>query len=413
MLTVSATGSFPLCARPNMEEEARDKLQALATLVHNATETLQPNGLLLTGSFARGEGVIICEDGLGPRWLSDVECLLVFPDDTHISQRKIDEVIRRARCAFDQDLARHANGLKIDLSPIRVGRLARMRPAIFTKELTIHGKLLWGDPAAIRMPPDVPDGWDLRHDALRLLNNRIVEHLRTRLQYESPCIDRMLLLYSLNKFWEEMTTSLSVFLNLYAPSYRERSERLAVALGGDKAAPLPEIGVNLQTRLAWANAFRFSCVDATSQVNVQADLDAAATTAEWLWWWETSKILGANSRGANWREIGSQLRRVQTRGQVLRDWARLVLRCGARGTATFRSLPEAFRAGSFGSAVYAAALAILFFWDDFTNEARGHDLVIALSRFLGVAAAVNPAGRTKLAERTYSVWANYLRGAAA
>src|SRR5271154_7236886 len=69
-LRVSEPGSFELCAQPVHEEEALDEIRAVSSLLKEATRRIGRCGLLLTGSFARGEGTIV-RDGAGcVCWLS-------------------------------------------------------------------------------------------------------------------------------------------------------------------------------------------------------------------------------------------------------------------------------------------------------------------------------------------------------
>src|SRR5262249_42679957 len=234
-------------------------------------------------------------------------------------------------------------------------------------ELSVHGKLLWGEPTRISMPPATPPQYDLRRDGLRLRNNRIVEHLRTRVQYETGEADHLQMLYSLNKFWIEIATSLSVFTGCYAPSYRERAERLANVLDSLRAGPLSRVAEPLHLRLQQSGlhgAASQLLSPEISELTLGPLLSEAAAVAARLWWWETGHILGDDPEPADWRQIAWRLRRIQTRSQRVREWGRLLLRSDGWPRITFQAMPAVIRAGSLGNAIYAAGCALAFFWDD-------------------------------------------------
>jgi hypothetical protein len=411
VFSVSEVGSFTLCRQADLEGEALQEIRTISTLVRIATAPFAPLGLLLTGSFARGEGTIVRDATGSIRWLSDIECLVLFGDRSHADWTAIATAVAQICTTLNREPARLAKGLKIELSPIRISKLAQMRPAIFTHELSLNGKLLWGDAGRIQMPHAMSPGYDLRRDGLRLLNNRIVEHLKTRVLHETGGTDLLPMLYSLHKFWVEMATSLSVFIGCYAPSYRERSERLAAVFEGGCAASLKKIVAPLQSRLQ-STTLKSSGAE-ISWSDLGAELSAVAAAAARLWWWETGDILADDSQPSDWREIARRLRRVQTHSQMIRDWGRLLLRRGAPTQITVQILPAIIRAGSFGHAIYGAACALAFSWDDLVNEASGSELLACLSRFLSVAVAADNAGRRRLAEAIFSAWVTHLRASAA
>jgi len=410
-LTVSEPGSFRLCAQAAHEAEALDELLAVSMRVRDATRCFAACGLLLTGSFARGEGTIVRDDFGITRWLSDLEFLLVFDDRLRPARAAVGAAVERACAAINQEPARRAKRLRVEVSPIAASRLARMRPAIFTNELAVHGKLLWGEPAVVLMPPAMAPGYDLRADALRLLNNRIVEHLRARVQHEIRSADHLTTEYSLRKFWADMATSLSVFMGCYAASYQERGQRMAASLAGRRAGSIADIITPLSLRLEGAMSFKRAKSE-IPRAGIDRELSTAAATAARLWWWETGDMLRDDPRPAGWSEIAPRLRRIQTRGQCFRNWAKLLLRSSGRSRLSVRTMPAAIRAGSFGNAIYAAGCAVAFFWDDLVNEAHGGDLAAALSRLLGVAPASNNERRRRFVERIFEDWAQHLRSAA-
>ena len=69
-----------------------------------------------------------------------------------------------------------------------------------------------------------------KHDAFRLLNNRIIEQIAVRSEYADRTSDSTATAYSLAKFWIDLGTSLSVFLGCYRPGYRSRQKPVEDAL---------------------------------------------------------------------------------------------------------------------------------------------------------------------------------------
>src|SRR5262249_16389506 len=138
--------------------------------------------------------------------------------------------------------ARKAKGLHIELSPILANRLRSLRPSIFAAELIEHGKLLRRfDDEEIPMPRrfDVTPAI-LGRDALRLLNNRIMEQVADLASKTAPSPYEE---YLASKFWIELGTSLSVFLGCYRTTYKSRYVALQSALANGQRLAVPEGGL--------------------------------------------------------------------------------------------------------------------------------------------------------------------------
>ena len=133
--------------------------------------------------------------------------------------------LRQVERDTNSDCANAARGIKVELRAILTERMLRLRPTIFTRELCEHAKLLWGDPAAIPIPPAPSSGEAIsKHDAFRLLNNRIIEQIAVRSEYADRNSDSTATAYSLAKFWIDLGTSLSVFLGCYRARISEQAK---------------------------------------------------------------------------------------------------------------------------------------------------------------------------------------------
>jgi len=409
-------GSFPLCADQAFERDAAREMECLVGMVREATPRFAPAGLLLTGSFARGEGVIVRDATHGLKWLSDVECLVVFPDSSRGELPRIRLALEEAARRANADSRRKCQGLAIEMGPILASRLGAMRPAIFTCELLEHGKLLCGRPEEIPMPPRFELTRDLLgRDAFRLLNNRIVEQVAVKSSYEveSGAGQIAATAYALSKFWIELGTSLSVFLNCYRPSYQERHAALANAFASKSGALDVKAAEVLEAKLAKAMALKLGHISA-EQYSTQRDFECAADIASGIWWWETGCLLGEGTGRGGWRDVTTRLRRVETTAARIRDWGRALRRTGGAVNLGGTSLREVIRAGSFANAIYAAGYLLYFFWDQIgSGRGAGEEIRDGLNRLFGVVATDGRADRQLLAERTLSAWRMHLRSAAA
>src|SRR5208282_2768271 len=252
--SLSPPGSFPLSADPAFQDEVSRELERLLERVRNCAAAPCVAGVLLTGSFARGEGTVIPHPRIGSRWLSDVECLVVVRDGI-VPKQEIHRSMRQVERDANSDCGNVARGIKVELRAIFTQGMLRLPPAIFTTELSEHAKLLWGDPAAIPRPPASSNGEAISsRDAFRLLNNRIMEQIAVRSEYADGASDSTAVAYSLTKFWIDLGTSLSVFLGCYRPGYRSRQQPVEDALRAYPEILGPEMNDRLIARFRHAMA---------------------------------------------------------------------------------------------------------------------------------------------------------------
>jgi len=134
-----------------------------------------------------------------------------------------------------------------------------------------------------------------------------------------------------------------------------------------------------------------------------------------LWYWQTDRLLSTAppSDAPDWREIAARLRRLQTTRQRIRDWSRLAVRTKGIRVPALSGVWQILRAGSFGSAIYAAGCLLQFFWDEVASgQKRGVAIAQSLGNVLGVNGESSTAGRRQLAERTFRYWEYHLRDSA-
>jgi hypothetical protein len=418
MFEVRPPGSFPLCVDPGFQGDAARDLEHVSRLVREATRSFPVMGLILTGSVARGEGTLIADQKTGTRWLGDLECLLITPGGRRTSTRQIDDTLHAVETELNNDFRERRRGLKIGVTRMVASRLALLRRSIFNREFLEHGKLLWGTPSALPMPSwwtagthEVP-----LSDALRLLNNRTIQQITARMTQETGSAQPLSAEYAISKYWIELATSLSVFLGCYRTTYRERQTAIESLLVSRPEIFGSEFSKLLVARLREAMAVKFG---QTPQVLGSAcqGFDEVARAASRVWYWETARMLGADSDDSDWRSVISRLRRLETTSQRARDWMRLLVRNRAlrRPTSyTIRTVKAALRAGSLGNAIYASGCLLEFFWDEIGLEKEpGPQIAETLGALFDVQADSGKVLRSMLAQSTQTAWDRHLRFSAA
>jgi hypothetical protein len=401
-------GSFAVCPDPAMQADATRDLEYISTSVRELTWPFGVLGLILTGSVARGEGALIAKPRARSRWLSDLEFHVVIPEGRRASQADVDAVLRDAERAINLAPANQRRGLRVGFNSIRAPQLARLRPAIFSREMLEHGKLLWGEPSALPLPQwwqegrvDIP-----LLDAFRLLNNRIVQQVDARLHCGAGKDPDLLPAYTLQKFWIEMATSLSVFLGCYRTSYRERRAALSKLLE-EQPELFGEAGQLLISRLTTAIEVKLGHVTPAPCSNEA--FNENAIVAEMIWKWETAQLLAHPRADAGWRSIGARLRQLEPFKQRGRDWARLLTR-KAPPRELLRNASAAFRAGSLANAIYSAACLLHFHWDDIgRGDVTGVEILSNLSSLLRVPPGTGAGGRDAVAAAVTLAWDRHLR----
>lgn len=405
-------GSFSLCADPQRQAEASRELQAASEQVRAGTRRFSALGLILTGSFARGEATILVEPEGGVRWLSDIECLVVFPADKQKAPiAEVDQVLRGIESDRNLQASNMGSGIKLELRSIQAPRLARLRPAIFSRELLEHGKLLWGEPAALPLPRWYHAGSEVpAADGFRLLNNRIMEQLAVRLNDERGSEDRISRSYWVSKFWIDLATSLSIFLRCYVTTYLGRQASIEKTLAARPELFGDSFGRLFMTRLKESMAIKVGKLSAFNSYS--ASLNEAASAAAQVWGWESDQLAGRSLGRGDWRSIVSRLRRAETASQRVRDWARLLLRRGRYGSRA-TCIKAALRAGSLANAIYGAGCLLDFYWDEIGSETSpGPEVAREVGKLLGVDAGQGKALRERLVGAALDAWTVHLRFAA-
>lgn len=404
-------GSFPLCAAVALQSQATRDLQSIIDRTRQATAGYPVVGLILTGSVARGEGALMCDPEVGSRWLSDLEFHIVLDDAGTIRGSGIEAALGRLAQDINTQSDNRLRGIKVGFNSLGSARLGRLRPSIFNREMLEHGKLVWGDPSRVPVPR-----WWLKGekevpllDAFRLLNNRIVQQIDARVKSQRGGHDAMLAAYTHSKFWIEIATSLSVFCGCYRTTYRERQRGLEEYLTAYPGA-LRDGGALLVSRLRRAISVKLG--EQAPEPCDAAAFQESARLAALVWWLEARRMLGVADQyadGGPRRSIIRMLRRLEPPAQRVRDWVRLLRRCGS--DPDFKTdLKSAIRAGSLANAIYASACLLHFFWEDTNRETgAGPELLATVRDLLNARRASGSGCHRLLAIATVAAWERHLK----
>jgi hypothetical protein len=286
-------------------------------------------GLVLTGSFARGEGSVVAVNG-HLRVLGDMEFLVILPRGR--DYRRLRPVLGGWSRRVSAEVAEQGLTVEIELGPAEEAYLRRRaRPSIFVHDLRAHGRVVAGPPDLLaRIPPfaaaEIP-----REDAVHLLFNRAIEQLEAWDRLDALQGEALLdVAYQLVKLRLDVAGSALAFSGRHVSSYAARpaafaalraaTPALAAALPGDFEPALQRAA---RLKLApQADALLPRGPAAAQRARLRAEIQAAAPALSAVLRWELGQLLGGDAplpalldrwcAAPSWR-------------QRLRGWARLAL----------------------------------------------------------------------------------------
>ena len=316
---------------------------------------------VLTGSLARDEATFARE---GERWsvLGDAEFLLIFHERTTLPPAPNLKLLRQG---IENILLQCGILCPVSVSAVYPRYLLKMRPHIFGYELRTCGQVVWGEPQILSLipafsPSDIP-----LEDAWRLLCNRMVELLEVADQLvDKPGALSRHAHYRAVKIYLDMATSFLLFRGAYAPSYRERAEKLRTladstsAKDGCSFFPLRTFAERVssctQLKLQEAGGGDLSVTGGDTGPSVEFWEEVVAY-ARLLWRWELARLTGVQAQ-LSYRALLEKWMQLQPFGKRLRGWV-YVLRKGGWHR-SWRNWPHWVRRGWRASPrywVYAAA----------------------------------------------------------
>lgn len=320
--------AFPLTREPRHEERIRE---ALETCVDFLVERLGSEmiAVVLTGSFARGEGTVLARAGQ-LRVLGDFEFFVVFERDGAARKRRLADWGRAASAC----LAGRRLQAEVEFGPVDLDFFNhRARPSIFVYDLREHGKVLWGRPDVLAALPafgaeDIPP-----EDALYLLFNRTIEQLETWERLDRLDADGLLdAAYQRLKLTLDVAGSALAFSGVHVPLYHRRPGALArlVTETPSLAAWLPpafgdELAQAARAKIApaeydgWPDLAR--PLDA-ERVRLGRDIAGGVPAVTAILTWELARLLGD---GGDLPDLLDRYAGSPSLGRRLWDWAKFVV----------------------------------------------------------------------------------------
>jgi hypothetical protein len=315
-------------------QEARADAAVAAAIEHCAhvlRERLGPRlvGLVLTGSFARGEGTVLPIDG-HLRVLGDIEFLVLLPHAA--DYRELRPSLAVWSTQVSQTLAERGMRVDVEFGPVQESYLRRRaRPSIFVYELRRHGRVVWGPPDLLqRIPPFGAEAIP-RSDAVHLVFNRAIEQLDAWDRVHALTGEALLdVAYQRLKLQLDLAGSALAFAGRHVSAYAERPRAFAALLDDTPtlAALLPPAFVDDLERSARAKlaptledvlpAGRLGEQRAWVRAEIRRHLPAVAAVLRW----ELGQLLGGDAPLPTLLERWTGTQSWRSRG---RQWMKLAL----------------------------------------------------------------------------------------
>jgi hypothetical protein len=307
---------FRCCQDPGSDLVARRLIADFSAVLKSTDGLGEVSALILTGSFARGEGSVLKLSDRSYKILGDIEFLAVIGKKSDVES--LTKSIATVQGVFGERLRKMGITCKVEVTPALPRFFKRLRPRIFDYELIQHGKTIWGERAYLENIPKFSPGQISKIDPIFLLFNRIVEQLALLLMIESEGkIELIDATYPMAKVYMDLATSILAYTGNFEDTYRNRSKRFSElvsshALGneewfgdhiGEKVAywteaklrPKPEHfmpaasayedkkNLNTQFLVEWIQVAQFVRSVLTWEIRKYLDLEDSTDLRELLW----------------------------------------------------------------------------------------------------------------------------------
>lgn len=353
------------------------------------------SAILLTGSFARGEGSVIRE-GNRLKMLSDMEFMVVCPSGSDVDS--IQQSVNQKAQELSGWLAAKAVECEIEFSAVDHNYLRHLRPAIFNYELLAHARTVWGDEQILAAAPRFPASAIPRWDAWRLLNNRMLEQLQwADLSSRRGAAELQAAFYHVLKCYLDMATAILIFAGHYRSHYGERAGALE-AWAGTASKEGVTFAQELARRVSACTAFKLHPdfrtlplgVDLSQEperlcVDVRRTMVELVHVIHQVWRWAGNTFVGAPDKS---REEDGLLQDAMMRSQPLREklrgWAKLTLMPEARRQPRFfQRMRRLMFKGSPRYLTYAVASSLYFrlpeIMDGTTPKVEGQESLLPVT----------------------------------
>ena len=184
-----------------MTDAVRERVEAFLRDLRSSGAYRSVRAVIVVGSAARGE-----EMWRGGELLSDIDVMVVTRSESLLLGREIDSVVRRHSAAG-------LEGGRVAVRPLRSYR------TLTYYEAKHRGAVVDGDPSVLglipmKLPQDIPVS-----EAVRLLFNRLMEHVRLATKELTPD-------WCVAKTYAALGEAQLIAEGRYRPSFRERNEEV-------------------------------------------------------------------------------------------------------------------------------------------------------------------------------------------
>jgi hypothetical protein len=385
-----------------MRETTESLIQEISMTLISRLAT-RPRAIVLTGSFARGEGsTLTVANRL--RVLGDMEFMVVFLRgvDRGLLQMALDQEARQIR----GELAVRGIECELEFRAITPDYFQVLRPQIFGYELLSCGRTVWGDRSVLASVPRFPASAIPRWDAWRMLNNRILEQLEWVDAIANGTRDELLrMFYQLVKCHLDLGTTLLVFGGRYEDTYAGRSAALLRWAAEAESSSKVEFLGRVAGRVAACTSFKLLPNTDSVLLDVRlndedietfrSDLSRAVIElvplAREIWRWEAGELTRCGSGHAPSDDaLHRAVLRQQPLSEKLRGWAKLTFMPAVRSErGFFARLPRLLLRGSPRYLVYRVAGDLYFQLPSVLSGKIADSSLAALDRLLPVTFAGN------------------------
>ncbi len=242
-------GKYTACDNPTIDNVVSEHLSRIVDVIR---DQMEPQSIILYGSFGRGEGSVMIRDGQ-LYFLSDYEfnvvtlspfyrSLLARLSHQLTTELGVDVSLRWAR----PDYMRTRR-----VGPLPMGPVAT---SIFLYESRYGSQTLYG-PDIIRSSPDIDPCQISLANATKLVLNRMAESLYYMPKANNATLDDLEIFRWINKTILACAESLLLLRGQYHYSYEERGRRFA-AMTNERLSFMGDQGATLSSLVAQATEFK-------------------------------------------------------------------------------------------------------------------------------------------------------------
>jgi len=211
------------------------------------------NAILLSGSFAAGEGSVV-SPRKNPLFLSDLD-LVVILDSMRAHRRNLSLRGRLAdECESLWPSADFHGGITIGL--YHTSEISGLAPRPGTCELAENSLLLWGSEEFRRSMPDIAEEGIPEAEGVRIIENRIMAFLGSYSRLNDLTTrGKAKAAYEISRVYTDILVSALIFAGEYRTGYKSRLDYLE-STGGKALAD--RFKPDVLTRIVWASRYKLS-----------------------------------------------------------------------------------------------------------------------------------------------------------